>query len=293
MESPHSYSPAHEHSTFDGHQPVPQQAVQSMPLDLSYLSNVSPSDSLSSSLGAATFGDGLLDPTVFGSRGRGSAYSSDISYGGHGLASQVQPKDPVADPRVPFSNRAPGRATSLDTFGHYNKGTPWLTGLSPMNQGFSMNEQHPFTNGYSSITLNMIGPNIPMTQVHRFNQEPFNDAPYNDMGSISSHQHPPFAKQVIEANGIMFSNGMINGLSKSQYNSPTRSQYSQLSASFPPSVQHQAVSPIGEVLMQPSVSPHVSHPPTSAILLEDDKLQDCQVYGEEYTQTSSWLKLKQ
>ncbi|KIN93298.1 hypothetical protein M404DRAFT_36221, partial [Pisolithus tinctorius Marx 270] len=134
-----------------------------------------------------------------------------------------------------------------------------------MNQGFSTNERHPFTDGYSSITSNMIGPNIPVTQVHGFNQEPSNDAPYNNMGGLGGHQHPPFAKQVIEANGITFSNGMINGLSESQYNSPTRSQYSQPSASFPPSAQHQAVSPFGEALTQPSVSPHVSHLPTSAV----------------------------
>ncbi|KIO02316.1 hypothetical protein M404DRAFT_148067 [Pisolithus tinctorius Marx 270] len=264
-ESPHGYSPAHEHSTFDGHQPVPQRAVRSATLDPSYLSNVSPSDSPSSSLGAATFGDGSPDPTVFGSRSGGSAYSGDISYGGRGLAPRVQPQDPVADPRVPFNNRAPGRATSLDTFGSYNEGTPWSTGLSPLNQGFSTNERHPFSDGYSSITSNMIGPNIPVTQVHGFNQEPFNDAPYNDMGGLGGHQHPPLAKQVIEANGIAFSNGMINGLGESHYNSPTRSQYSQPSASFPPSAQHQTVSPFGEALTQPSVSPHVSHPPTSAV----------------------------
>ncbi|KAI6142776.1 hypothetical protein BKA82DRAFT_4516287 [Pisolithus tinctorius] len=72
-------------------------------------------------------------------------------------------------------------------------------------------------------------------------------------------------RRVIEANGIAFNNGMINGLSKSQYNSPTRSQYSQPSASFSPSAQHQAVSPFGEALTQPSVSPHVSYPPTSAV----------------------------
>ncbi|KAI6002376.1 hypothetical protein F5J12DRAFT_947776 [Pisolithus orientalis] len=58
---------------------------------------------------------------------------------------------------------------------------------------------------------------------------------------------------------------MINGLSELQYNSLAQSQYSQLSASFSPSVQHQAVSPFGEALMHPSVSPHVSHPPTSAV----------------------------
>lgn len=264
-ESPQCCSPAHEHSTFSGYQPVPQRAVRSTTLDPSYLSSVSPSDSPSSSLGAARFGDGSPDPTVFGDRVGGSAYSGDTNHGSRGLAARVQLQDPVSDPRVPFNNRAPVRATSTDAFGGYNGGPPWSAGLGPLNQGFSANERHPFTDGYSGGTSNVIGPNVPVTPVHGFNQELFNDALYSDKHGLGGYHDPPLAKQVIEANGTAFGNSLINGLSGSQYGSPTQSQYSQPSASFPPSLHHPAVPPFGEALTQISVSPHLPHTPTSAV----------------------------
>ncbi|KAI6158741.1 hypothetical protein EDD17DRAFT_1619517 [Pisolithus thermaeus] len=264
-ESPHSYSPAHEHSTFNGYQPVPQRAVRSTTLDPSYLSSVSPSESPSSSSGAAGFGDGSPDATMFVNRIGGSAYSGDTNYGGRGLAARVQLQDPVADPRVPFNNRVPVRATSIDAFGSYNGGPPWSAGLGPLNQGFSANERHPFTDGYSGVTSNVKGPNVPVAQVHGFNQESFNDAPYSDARGLGGYHDAPLAKQATEGNGTVFSNSLINGISGSQYGSPTQSQYSQPSASFPPSLQHQVVPPFGEALTQTSVSPHLPHTPTSAV----------------------------
>ncbi|KAI6133241.1 hypothetical protein EDD16DRAFT_1530688 [Pisolithus croceorrhizus] len=210
-ESPHSYSPAHEHSTFNGYQPVPQRA---------YLS----------SSGAAGFGDGSPDATMFVNRIGGSAYSGDTNYGG------------LADPRVPFNNRVPVRATSIDAFGSYNGGPPWAS--------VQMN-RHPFTDGYSGVTSNVKGPNVPVAQVHGFNQESFNDAPYSDARGLGGYHDAP--------------NSLINGISGSQYGLPTQSQYSQPSASFPPSLQHQVVPPFGEALTQTSVSPHLPHTPTSAV----------------------------
>ncbi|KAI5991600.1 hypothetical protein EDD15DRAFT_2388561 [Pisolithus albus] len=264
-ESPQCYSPAHEHGTFSGYQPVPQRAVRSTTLDSSYLSSVSPSDSPSSSLGAARFGDGSPDPTVFGNRIGGSAYSSDANHGSRGLSARVQLQDPVSNPRVPFNNRAPVRATSTDAFGSYNGGPPWSAGLAPLNQGFSANERHPFTDGYSAGTSSVIGPNVPVTPIHGFNQESFNDALYSDKHGLGGYHDPPLAKQAIEANGTAFGNSLVNGLSGSQYASPTQSQYSQPSTSFPPSLHHQAVPPFGEALTQTPVSPHVPHTSTSAV----------------------------
>ncbi|KAI6045024.1 hypothetical protein EDC04DRAFT_187479 [Pisolithus marmoratus] len=264
-ESPHSYSPAYEHSTFNGFQPVPQRAVRSTTLDASQPSNISPSDSPSSSLSAARFDDGSPDPTIFGSRAGSSTYSGDTNYGGRGLAARVQLQDPVADPRVPFSNRAPGRATSLDTFGSYNGGTLWATGHGPLSQGFSANERRPFSDGYSGITPNVIGANVPVTQVHGFNQESFNNTPYSDLRGLGGHHDPSLAKQTNEADGTAFSNSIVNGLSGSQYDSPAQSQYSQPCAPFPPPLQHQTMSPFGETLTQTSVSPHVPHTATSAV----------------------------
>ncbi|KAG1716323.1 hypothetical protein ID866_807 [Astraeus odoratus] len=264
-ESPQSYSSAADHSTFNGYQPVPQRPIRSATLDSSYINNASPSDSPSSSLGAGTFGNGSPDPTAFSGRATSSVYSADPNFAGLGLSTRAPFQDPVIDPRIPFNSNTLNRAPSLDTYGNYNGGSPWPSTIGSVNQGFSGPERRSFSNGYSSLSSNVMGPGVPVNQIHGFNQESFNNAPYNNMGSLTSHHDSPLTRQTMETNGVSFNDSMImNSLNGSQYGSSV--QYSQTpSAVFPPTQQHQTVTPFGEVLTQTSESPHMPHTPASAV----------------------------
>lgn len=252
-ESLQSYPPTHDHSPFNGYQPVPQRAIRSATLDASYLGTTSPSESPSSSLGGGRFGSGSPDASAFNGRSGNGIYSGDPNFGGRALSARASFQDPTVDPRLSFNNSAPGMTSLFDTYGNHNGGSPWPTAVGPLNQGFNGGERRSFSNGYSGMGSNIIVPDVSVNQVCGFNQESINDAAYNGMGSLSSRHDSPLARQVVE----------VNGLSGSQH---PQSQYPQTSsASFPSAQQHQAMTPFGDVSTQASSSPHVQHTPASAV----------------------------
>lgn len=252
-ESLQSYPPTHDHSSFNGYQPVPQRAIRSATLDASYLSNTSPSESPSSSLGGGRFGSGSPDTSAFNGRSGNGIYSGDPNFGGRALSARASFQDPTVDPRLSFNNSAPGITSVFDTYGNHNGGSPWPTAVGPLNQGFNGVERRSFSNGYSGMGSSIIVPDVSVNQVCGFNQESVNDVAYSGMGSLNSRHDPPLARQVVE----------VNGLSGSQY---PQSQYPQTSsASFPSPQQHQVMSPFGDVSTQASSSPHIQHTPASAV----------------------------
>ncbi|KAL4068250.1 hypothetical protein V8B97DRAFT_876507 [Scleroderma yunnanense] len=265
-ESLQSYSPTHDHSAFNGYQPVPQRAIRSATLDTSYLNNMSPADSPSSSLGGGRFSSGSPDTSVFSGRAGNSVYSGDPNFGGRGLSARAPFQDSIVDPRLPFSNSAPGMTAPLDTYGNHTGASPWSTAIGPSNQGFSGGERHPFSNGYNGMGPSTMGPGLSVNQVCAFNQESINDAAYSGMGSLTGHHDSPLARQAAEVNGLPFNSSVVNGFSGSQYGLPSQSQYSQTpSAPYSSAQQHQIIPPFSEVLTQVSGSPHMSNTPTSAV----------------------------
>jgi PERQ amino acid-rich with GYF domain-containing protein len=254
-ESPQSYSPVHEQSTFNGYQPVPTRTLRTATLD-SYLRGASPSESPSSSLSGGRFGNGSPDPSAFGGR----AGSSDPSFGGRGFGGRT----PFQEDSRSFNSAAPGRAPSIDTFNnHSGSGSPWSAGPGQMNQGFNGNEHHHFSNGFNGVGSGMIGTSIPMNQVHGFNQEHFRDTTYSGMGSLTNQHGSPISRQPSDANGT---SNMMNNLGSSQFGALSQAHFSPSpSVPYPPSQQRQSVSPLREVLPQTSESPNLAQTPASAV----------------------------
>lgn len=256
-ESPQNYSPALDHSPFNGYQPVPQRAIRGTTLDVSYLSNATPSDSPSSSLGAGRFSDGSSEPSAFSGRTGNNAYSNDSNFGARGLAPRPPFQDPAVDSRMPFHAIPPQRSTSLDSYGNYHGGgLPWLVGTGPLNQGFSTRDQDPFSNGYNGVPPNMMASGIPVNETHVFNQEPVNDMTYTGISGLGSHHNLPLA---VDTNGLTFNNGP-------QYGALGQPHYPQTpSSTLPPTQPRQPASPFGEVLTHVSNSPRMPHAPASAV----------------------------
>ena len=257
-ESLQNYPSTYDQNAFNGYQPVPQRAIRSATLDASYLNNTSPSESPSSSLGGGRFGSGSPDASTFNARSGNGVYSGDPNFGGRALPARASFQDPT---RLPFNNNAPGMTSLFDAYGNHNG---WPVG--PLNQGFNGGERHFFSNGYNGVNSSVIGSGVSVNQVGGFNQESLNDAACSGMGSLTTRHDSPLARQAVEVNGLTFNASAVNGLSGSQYVTPSQPQYPQASsASFPPAQQHQIMSPFGDVSAQASGPPHVPHTPTSAV----------------------------
>ncbi|KAH7883792.1 hypothetical protein F5I97DRAFT_1813828 [Phlebopus sp. FC_14] len=261
-DSPQGYSPIHEQNAFNGYQPVPTRNLRAATLD-SYLNNASPSESSTESFGAGRFGNGSPDPSVFGGRVGSNMYSGDPTFGTRGFGGVRAPfQDQVTEARS-FNSVELARTPSIDTF---NNGgvSPWPTAHGQTNQGFSGNEQHPFSNGFSSATSGMTGGAVPINQVHGFNQETFGDPAYTGMGSLADHHDSPLSRPPVEGDGMTFGNSMLNGLNGSHFGGPSIAQYPQTPpVPYAPSQQHQSVSPFGEILQHATESPGLAHTPAS------------------------------
>lgn len=231
---------AHDRSTFSGYQPVPTRTLRTMTSD-TYLNSASPSNSPSSSFGGGRFGNGSPESSAFGGR-VGSLYTGDSGVGSRAFTGNPSPfGDQVGDPRSSFSNIAPGRAHSLDTFTTYNNNSnsPWSV---PQNvQNFGSNE-HPLTTGF-----NIMSAAVPIAQSHSFTQEAsYGDGTYNAMGSLGTSHDSPITRHPVEANG----RGLINGANGKPY-----VQHYPQSPIVPQ--QRSSTSPFGEVLTKVPESPDV------------------------------------
>ncbi|OJA20426.1 hypothetical protein AZE42_09467, partial [Rhizopogon vesiculosus] len=237
--SSQNYPPVHDRSTFSGYQPVPTRTLRTVTLD-TYLNSTSPSDSPSSSFGGGRFGNGSPESSAFGGR-VGSLYTGDSGLGPRAFTGNPSPfGDPVGDSRSSFSNVAPGRASSLDTFNTYNNNSssPWPLSVTQNVQNFGSSE-HPLTTSFS-----MMSAPVPIAQSHSLTQEPsYGDGTYNAMGSLGTSHDSPITRHPVEANGRGFNNPM-NGANGSPY-----AQHYPPSPAVPQQ-QRSSTSPFGEVLQK-------------------------------------------
>ncbi|KAG1755061.1 uncharacterized protein EDB91DRAFT_270280 [Suillus paluster] len=258
-DSSQNYSPAHEHNTFSGYQPVPTRTLRSATLD-PYHNSASPSDSPPSSFGGGRFGNGSPDTSALGGR-IGGLYTSDSGFGSHSFTGNVGPFGPVGDPRSSFNNLAPGRTSSLDTFSTYknNGNSQWPPSMTQNVQHFSGSEHSLATGFNNGIGSGIMSAPMPVTQSHSFTQEPsYGDGTYNTMGSLGTSHDSPIARLPVEANGLGFNNVGINGSHYVQH-------YPQ-SPALPQ--QRSSTSPFVEVLTKVAESPDV-RTPVSAVQPEN------------------------
>lgn len=258
-DSPQNYSPAHEHNTFSGYQPVPTRTLRSATLD-PYLNSASPSDSPPSSFGGGRFGNGSPDTSALGGR-VGGLYTADSGFGSHSFTGNPGPFGPVGDPRSLFNNLAPSRAPSMDTFSTYknNSNSQWPPSMTQNVQHFGGSEHSLATGFNNGIGPSMVSAPLPVAQSHSFTQEPsYGDSTYNTMGSLGTSHDSPIARHPVEANGLGFNNIGING-------SPYAQHYPQ-SPVVPQ--QRSSTSPFGEVLTKVAESPEV-RTPVSAVQPEN------------------------
>ncbi|KAG2149771.1 hypothetical protein BD769DRAFT_1408297 [Suillus cothurnatus] len=254
-----NYSPAHEHNTFSGYQPVPTRTLRAATLD-PYLNSASPSDSPSSSFGGGRFGNGSPDTSTLAGR-VGNLYTGDSGLGSHGFTGNSGPFGPVGDPRSSFNTLASGRTSSLDTFSTYknNSNSQWPPSMTQNVQHFGGSEHSLATGFNNGIGSGVIPVPVPIAQSHSFTQEPsYGDGTYNAMGSLGASHDSPIARHPAEANGLGFNNLGMNGSPYVQHfpQSPVVPQ------------QRSSTSPFGEVLAKVAEPPAV-RTPVSAVQPEN------------------------
>ncbi|KAG1757349.1 hypothetical protein EDB19DRAFT_1657020 [Suillus lakei] len=259
--TPQTFSPAHEHNTFSGYQPVPTRTLRTATMD-PYLNSASPSESPPSSFGGGRFGNGSPDTSALAGR-VGGLYTGDAGLGSHSFTGNPGPFGPVGDPRSSFNTLAPGRTSSLDTFSTYknNSNSQWPPSMPQNVQHFGASEHSlatGFNNGIGSGIMPVPVP-VPVAQSHSFTQEhSYGDGTYNAMGSLGASHDSPIARHPAEANGLGFNNLGMNG-------SPYAQPYPE-----PPVVpqQRSSTSPFGEVLAKVAEPPAV-RTPVSAVQPEN------------------------
>ncbi|KAG1866280.1 hypothetical protein C8R48DRAFT_747549 [Suillus tomentosus] len=254
-----NYSPAHEHNTFSGYQPVPTRTLRTATLD-PYLNSASPSDSPSSSFGGGRFGNGSPDTSALAGR-VGNLYTGDSGLGSHSFTGNTGPFGPVGDPRSSFNTLAPGRTSSLDTFSTYknNSNSQWPPSMTQNAPHFGSSEHSLATGFNNGISSGVMPVPVPIAQSHSFTQEPsYGDGTYSAMGSLGASHDSPIARQPVEANGLGFNNLGMNG-------SPYVQHFPQ-SPDVPQ--QRSSTSPFGEVLAKVAESPAV-RTPVSAVQPEN------------------------
>ncbi|KAG1885669.1 hypothetical protein F4604DRAFT_1727521 [Suillus subluteus] len=250
-----NYSPAHEHNTFSGYQPVPTRTLRTATLD-PYLNSASPSDSPSSSFGGGRFGNGSPDTSALAGR-VGNLYTGDSGLGSHGFTVNPGPFGPVGDPRSSFNTLAPGRTSSLDTFSTYknNNNSQWPPSTTQNVQHFGGSEHSLATGFNNGIGSGVMPVPVPIAQSHSFTQEPsYSDGTYNAMGSLGASHDSPIARHPVETNGLGFNNLGMNGSPYVQHfpQSPVVPQ------------QRSSTSPFGEVLAKVAEPPAVRTPVSAA-----------------------------